>query len=57
MKKVREALRSLKAQVLLRGPGHALRIFFLFLACLNMFFCTFEISFCHNYWMKTCVRL
>ena len=31
MKKVRGALRALKAQVLLGGPGHALQNFFVFL--------------------------
>ena len=46
MKKVRGALRALKAQVLLGGsgdtpPGN----FSLFLARSNMFFCTFEVSF------------
>ena len=47
MKKVRGALRALKAQVLLGGPETCPppRNLFLFLARSNMFFCTFEVSF------------
>ena len=45
MKKVRGPLRALKVQVLLGGPGTSPPEIFLFLACSNMFFCTFEVSF------------
>ena len=45
MKKVRGAVRALKAQVMLRGLGTGSQNVFLVLACSNMFLCTFEVSF------------
>ena len=46
MKKVKGALRAMKAQVLLGGPGtRPPRIFFVFLTRSNMLFCPFEVSF------------
>ena len=46
MKKVRGALRALKAQrKCCKGGAGTPQNFFLFLACSNMFFCTFEVSF------------
>ena len=45
MKKVRGALRAMKTQVLLGGPGTRPQNFFLFLTRSNMLFCPFEVSF------------